>query len=215
MIENGVDFSNIPQEKIPTQIGKILMLGRIDPRKGQVFAIKAAEKLPDCTFSVVGSPVEGNESTMKYAEEIKAMVHEKNLANVSFSPEVSDPFSEILKHDLVLVLPTDPETFGRIVIESLALGKIVLSFDETGPREILQNFYQFLGQKNIYLEQNPFLVKSKDAVDLVRKISFFIKNQEKIGLFAGAAREFVQKNYNLSETKKRFLGLLTESSQRP
>lgn len=210
LIENGIDFVSLPLKRESKKIEKILIMGRIDPQKGQEFAVKVARKFPQTLFSIVGSPAASDERTLEYEKKIKKIVQKKNITNVSFFPEVSNPFLEISKHDLVLVLPTKPETFGRIVIEALALGKLVLSFDETGPREILQNFYQFLGRKKIYLEKNPFLVKPQNKKDLAKKISFFIKNPQIISELSEEAIEFVQKNYNLLETKKRFLGVLTE-----
>ncbi|MCK5460806.1 glycosyltransferase family 4 protein [Candidatus Gracilibacteria bacterium] len=214
IVENGINFETVLAACVPEKIKKVLILGRLDPQKGQMFALRVARiflnKNSQVKFSVVGSSVLKDKRTVEYEQQLKNFTQEHRLENVNFMSEVKNPFIEIQKYDVLLVLPTEPETFGRIVIEALALGKLVLSFDETGPREILKNFYQFLGQKDIYLEQNPFLVKSCNAIELAEKLEFFVKNPESVHQVCSYGREFVEKNYPLSETKKRLLAILSE-----
>ena len=206
IVENGIDFKKIPQGTISKCVKNILILGRIDPRKGQFFALEAAQKLkktnPDLQFQVVGSPVEADPATMAYDQKCRDFVRAKKLKNVRFIVEVDDPFREIEKSDLVLFLPTEPETFGRVVIEALALNKLVISFDETGPREIIKGYENFLGQI-----QTSLLVE-KEAEALAQKIQFFVNNPVEILSFTENTRAYIEQNYALAETKKRLLGLL-------
>ncbi|MCF7830829.1 glycosyltransferase family 4 protein [Candidatus Gracilibacteria bacterium] len=208
IIENGIDFSAIPKQSPPLQIKKILMLGRIDPRKGQMFATQAAELLqsshPDLQFFVVGSPFKEDTRTMKYRDDILKFVHEKNIQNIHFLGEVDNPFEAIIGADCLLVLPTEPETFGRIVTEGLALGKLIISFDETGPKDILKNYELFLKTKN------SLRVEKQNPHALAKKIAFFADNPQEVQLFTKKAREFVEKNFSLDETKKRLVNVILE-----
>lgn len=212
IVENGIDFQKIPAQSPPQKLQNFLLLGRIDPRKGQIFAIKAADILrkefPEIRFRIVGSPFAEDKRTMKYASKIRILAKEKKCENVEFVPEVNNPFAEIEKADALLVLSTEAETFGRVVIEALACSRFVLAFDETGPREILQNFEQFClkraGKKTI-----PSIRVEKLSVEnLVEKIRFFAKDFKQTKVFTDNARDFVKKSYSLDTTKKRLLNLL-------
>ncbi len=203
IVENGVDFSRVPETEAVTEIKNVLMIGRIDPRKGQKFAVEAAIQLPELNFRIVGSPFPGDQRTMDYDCEIREIVHVNNLKNVSFISEVSDPFTEMARADVVLALPTEPETFGRIVTEALACGRVVISFDRTGPRDILR---QFEGGEKL----SPLRVDSDSAEALVEKLQYLKSHPGEVKKIASVARRFVEKNYPLSETAKRLIYVLSE-----
>jgi len=208
IIENGIDFSTIPKQAPAQEIKKILMLGRIDPRKGQMFAVQTAELLqsshPNLQFFIVGSPFKEDLRTMKYRDDILKFVHEKNIKNVHFLGEVDNPFEAIIGADCLLVLPTEPETFGRIVTEGLALGKLIISFDETGPKDILKNYELFLKAKQ------SLRIEKQNPNALAKKIAFFADNPQEVRFFTQKAREFVKKNFSLDETKKRLVNVILE-----
>lgn len=209
IVENTVDTKIIPPCPPPASIEKILLIGRLDPRKGQKYALEAADLLlernPELRFWIVGSPFEQDPRTIKYAQELKTFAQERDLKNVEFYPEVNSPFETLHKSDLVLVLPTEPETFGRVVIEALSMNKLVLSFDETGPREILKNYEHFLG----YSTQD-LLVESQNTMDLAEKIAFFADHPELIRKYTEKAREFIESSFSPFETKKRLLEIFVK-----
>ncbi len=202
IIENGLDFENIPTPKPPTEIRKILLLGRIDPRKGQMYALEAADLLqernPDLEFVIVGDPFAGDPDTVEYAQKLRDFAEKRHLRNVRFESAVSEPFRTMRKADCVLVLSTQAETFGRIVIEGMSMGKLVLAFDETGPREIMKQYEKFLK-----LKHSPLLVEKGNAMSLAETIGFFADHPEEISRYTEKARAFVEANFSAQETKKR------------
>lgn len=208
IVENGVNISQLPAAQIPRKIEKVLIIGRLDPRKGQIYLLQAAKELqktnPELKLFIVGSSFLQDPRTTEYETELKKFAEIHKLENVFFIPEVDNPFEVIQSADMVLALPTEPETFGRIVTEGLAMGKLVLSFDQMGPRDILQNFARFC-DKSI----QPLLIKKNSAKDLAKKIKFFSDNPEVIADYVKNSRNFVAKNYPLSETKKRLMNILS------
>jgi len=208
IVENGVDISQLPPAKIPRKIEKVLIIGRLDPRKGQMHLLQAAkllqDKNSDLKFFVVGSSFLQDPRTTEYEAELKEFAGIHKLENVFFLPEVENPFEAMAGADMVLALSTEPETFGRIVIEGLAMGKLVLSFDQMGPRDILKNFARFCN-----LSVQPLLVEKNSIQDLAKKIQFFAENPEIVAEFTKFSRSFVEKNYPLSETKKRLMNILS------
>lgn len=204
IIENSIDFTQIPKEQRPEKIEKILLLGRIDPRKGQMYALEAADLLlernPELQFLIIGSPFSEDPRTIEYAHQLKSFAQERSLKNVSFYPEVASPF-EVIEHcDCVLVLPTEPETFGRVVIEALSLGKLVLSFDEIGPKDILKSYEHFLG-----IPVQPLLVEKQNTMALAETIAFFADHPDHIKSYTESARLFVKTSFSAAETRKRLL----------
>lgn len=210
IVENGINFNQIPTPKPATEITKVLNLGRIDSRKGQKYFVEAADLLlernPDLEFTIIGDPVKGDPFTQKYNEEIKAFAAQRKLQNLTFFPSVKDPLKTINEYDLLVFTPTEPETFGRVVIEALALGKMVIAFDQTGPKEIIGSFInQYPDTKKAHFSP---LVEVANSMSLAETIGYFADNPKKINPFTENGPNFVETNFNLDETKKRLLDTL-------
>ena len=127
-----------------------------------------------------------------------------------FLPSVDQPFDVISESDLLLVLPTEPETFGRVVIEGLACGKLVIAFDEVGPREILQAFEAFVNQQSKEPPSEKLRVAKQNSQALAQKIQYFTQYPLELQKYTTLARSFVEQNFDLQNTKKRLLNVLLE-----
>jgi len=215
IVENGLDFEALPEAQPAKQLQKILILGRLDPRKGQIFALEAmdllAERNPDLMLEVIGSSFPGDPRTVEYEAQLHAFAKQRALSNVKFIAEVDNPFDAMAKADLILVLPTEPETFGRVTTEALSMGKLVLAFDRTGPREILQQFERFVVNKTQETLPCSLRIPCDNAMSLAETIGYLADHSEEIQVFTPYARPFVQKAYPLSETKKRLVNILLDA----
>lgn len=215
IVENGVDFHEADKYKAlfeksaSPKIEKIALVGRIDPRKGQMYALEAADLLqernPHLKFFIVGASFSGDQATTEYEKEVRQFAKERNLKNVFFLDEVEQPFEIFATADMALVLPTEDETFGRVVIEALAMKAMVLAFDRNGPRQILQTFATFAKKSADFL-----LVEPENSMTLAEKIGFFADNPHEAEGYIENARKFVEEKYNLNETKKHLFRILTE-----
>ncbi len=214
LIENGINFRIIPESQSPQEIKNIVLMGRIDPRKGQIFALQAADLLqernPDLQFFIVGSSFPEDPRTEIYEKEIRQFAKDRNLQNVHFVGEVEDPFEELLKYDCALVLPTEPETFGRTVIEGLVMNKLVIVFDQTGPRDIIKNYEQFIESKTKEKLRYTLRTEPYNAMSLAEKIGFFADHPQEVAVFTAHAKEFVHKKFSIEETRKQLLIVLLE-----
>ena len=216
IIENGISFKALEQTpKPPRSITNVLCLGRIDPRKGQKYVVEAADLLlernPELTFTIVGDSVKSDKNTLVYEKEIQDFVRKRKLKTVKFEPFVSNPLKEIAKYDLVIFPSTEPETFGRVVIEALVLNKLVLAFDVTGPKDILKSFKNYLSIKGVKLPEMGLLVERNNSMSLAEHIGDMADNTYEYKKVSESGYDFVKKYFDLEETKKQMIENLMES----
>ena len=192
----------------------MLNLGRIDPRKGQMYFAESADLLqernPDLKFSIIGDSVKTDAATTAYETDLWQFKKDRQVENLSLKPGVKKALQTIGEYDGLVFTPTEPETFGRVVIEALSLGKLVIAFEQTGPKEILEHYQRWLQQKKdlVVTEENQLLVESGNAMSLAERIAYFADNPSEVEKYTAHAAEFVEQNYSLAETKKRLLEVL-------
>jgi glycosyltransferase involved in cell wall biosynthesis len=140
VIHNGFpreEFEPVPPERVERfrrqfGLGGCLLagvVGRIKfKRKGQETFVAAAELLSAwhdrARFLIIGSPFPGNESHLR---QLNSLVNELGVGRVVvLTGEVEDIKAAISALD-VLVLPSgQPEPFGGVVVEAMALGRPVV-----------------------------------------------------------------------------------------
>jgi len=212
LIENGVKVG--PQIQPAQQLMTLLHLSRIDKRKGQQHFVEAADLLqdrnPDLKFSVVGDSVKTDPETVIYEQDVRQFAQDRCLQNLTFKPGVKTPLATMDAYDAFVFTPTEPETFGRVVIEALSRGKLVLAYNQTGPKEILEHYERWLQQtKNLsFKEPHLLLVELNNAMSLAERMAYFADNPSEVHLYTKYAAEFVAENYSLAETKKRLAEVL-------
>jgi glycosyltransferase involved in cell wall biosynthesis len=114
------------------------VIGRLKwVRKGQEILIRAAallrDKYPTAKYLIVGTPAPGNEDHLVRFHEL---VDTLNLRDhVIFTGDVEDVRPVYAALDVSVAPAIDPEPFGCIVIESLALGTPVIGSNAAGIAE--------------------------------------------------------------------------------
>ncbi len=211
IIENGLDFTTYPPAVPPTALRRVVLMARLDYRKGQLHLINAArllkERLPGVQFRLVGSSYRGDPMTVAYENQCWRAVRDHGLEEtVKLVGEVPDGLAELREADLVCCLNVEDETFGRVAIEALALGKPVLSFDCAGPRDIIG---QYLRWSQI-TPPVPLVLPLGDHVDLAATILYLAETPSHLAAIAARGREFVASHYDLADSRKRFYQLLGE-----
>ena len=143
----GVDFQAAPdwttrwQTEHPELAGKCLLLlpGRITRLKGHedFFKLIAALK-------AAGIPAHGlvagdtHEKKRAYLEELRGIVDALGVTgDVTFLGHRADVREVMAASDIVMALSQQPESFGRTVLEAMALGKPVVGYDCGGVGELL------------------------------------------------------------------------------
>jgi D-inositol-3-phosphate glycosyltransferase len=117
-------------------MGYLLMVGRVQPIKGQDLAIRALARLEPAQrpgLLVTGAPGSGH---LDYAAGLRQLVDELGLVGdvVFTGPQPPARLAQLIKAGRATLLPSWSETFGLLAVESAALGTPVIASDTTGLR---------------------------------------------------------------------------------
>lgn len=125
----------------------ITLPGRLTRWKGQEDLLQMMailrDRLPQAHALIVG---ETKAEKQRYLAELKQQVETLGLADhVTFTGHRSDVREIMATSDIVLSLSHEPEAFGRVSIEALAMGIPVIAYDHGGVGEQLAKVFP-LGQ---------------------------------------------------------------------
>lgn len=117
--------------------------GRLTRLKGHEQFIELIARLLERQLPVQGLIVGGEDPRrLKYAESLHRLVRVRGLeGHITFTGERSDIREIFASSNLVLSLSQQPESFGRTVLEALALGVPVIGYDHGGVGEILAELF--------------------------------------------------------------------------
>ena len=117
--------------------------GRLTRLKGHHDFFALVRRLRDQGLSVHGLVVGGEDPRrMAYARELYAAVADLGLADaITFTGHRNDLRDIYAVSDVVLSLSTQPESFGRTVLEPLSEGRPVVAYAHGGVAEILEALY--------------------------------------------------------------------------
>lgn len=121
----------------------LLLPGRITRWKGHEDFLKIIKQL-SATHPQIHGVIAGGPSPRKeaYLTELKEKITTQGLQNdITFLGHRSDLRDVMAACDLTLSLSKDPEAFGRVSLEALALGKPVVAYSHGGVAEQLEALY--------------------------------------------------------------------------
>lgn len=164
------------------------IVGRIEPQKGQYVVIDAVEKLfaqgIDARALIVGHPM-----SEEYLEALQNDVAKRGLNDRIIFTGFTREAQAMMQLCDVLVLATENETFGLVLIEAMMCGVCVCASDSGGPLEIIDD-----GVTGV-------LFKTFDAEDLAVKLAYL---QQRADIREEYARSGRQKALDVFESQKQF-----------
>jgi glycosyltransferase involved in cell wall biosynthesis len=122
--------------RVPDDRPVVLMPGRLSRWKGQTVVIDALARLgrQDLCCLIVGS----DQGRSGYRQELLDRIAAKGLnAVVQLVDHCDDMPAAYMLSDVVVHASTDPEGFGRVVVEAMALGRPVIATNIGAPPEVV------------------------------------------------------------------------------
>ncbi len=186
-IYDGIDVlkynpSNIKSEKIT-----VGCIGRIEKWKGQQVLVEAAEiivkTISNIKFLLVGDG--DNENELK--NQIKSKGLEKYF---EFTGHVKNVMDYMNQSTIIVHTSIEPEPFGMVIIEAMALEKPVIATSIGGPLEIIDNELDGL----LIPPQNPSIL-AENIIRLIKDNHFRMQIGKK-------AREKVISKFNVRDYAK-------------
>jgi len=193
-IYNGVSLSSPPPKTSaknkPPLVG---LVGRIDWWKGQKELILAAKKvlkqIPTAQFYIFGAPNQHDPKTLEYSQEIKDLVKNLQLEkSIIFKGHTKNILSEISNLDLLVHTSTQPEPFGRVIIEAMSVHTPVIASPLGGTQEIIQD------------QTNGLLINPHNTNQLAKGILDLLKNSNLAHQYSQAAYQTIENKFTLEHT---------------
>ncbi len=122
--------------RLPDGVPVILLPGRLTRWKGQSVLIRALAELGEREFRCL--LVGDDQGRSGYRQELMSLVEKLRLGSkVHFVGHCDDMPAAYMLADVVISASTDPEAFGRVMVEGQALGKPVIGADHGASRELI------------------------------------------------------------------------------
>ncbi|HIJ62738.1 MAG TPA: glycosyltransferase family 4 protein [Rhodospirillaceae bacterium] len=184
--------------RLPDGYPVIMLPGRLTRWKGQTVLIEALALLGrrDLRCLLVGA----DQGRTAYAQELKTLAAARGLAEVvHIVGDCNDMPAAYMLTDVVVSASTDPEAFGRVIVEAQAMGRSVVATDNGAGRE------------NVMDGQTGLLVPPGDAGALALAIDRVLAiAAEERAARAALAIDFVRRNFSRELMCERTLGVYAE-----
>lgn len=181
--------------------------GQLVPWKNHQAFIEAAAQLAadeNCghaRFVIMGGDLWGEQQ--EYVRQLRALVKEHNLQErFNFVPHQNDASDALASLDAV-VLASHEEPFGRVLIESMALQKPVIAYNENGPSEIVTH------------EKDGFLVDPQAENGLADAMKKVLHEKEMRDALGQAGRQSVVEKFHIADSAQKIHDLYCEILDAP
>ena len=181
---SGVDIKYFSKAPLPSETSFVL-IARLLRDKGiyeYIGAVrKVKQKYPDTVFKLVGW-IDSNPAAIAH-KDLEAWQKE-NL--IQYFGRLDD-VREVIKDSSVFVLPSYREGTPRTVLESMSMGRAIITTDAPGCRETVIDGC------------NGYLVPVHDSEILAQRMLDLIENPEKLAKMAASSRKIAEDKYEVSK----------------
>jgi glycosyltransferase involved in cell wall biosynthesis len=198
-ITDGVETNYINKQYNLDSDYKIFgVVGNIKPWKGQIRLIQAISILKQKNDKFRCFLV-GDIADKAYLSEIEKTIEENQLQDhviiTGYKNNVADFVNSF---DVFVHTSVEPEPFGIVIIEALALKKSVIVSNIGAPQEIIED------------KKSGLLFNIESATDLAEKLQSLLSNDEKRTEFGEAGYKRFQNNFTIEINVKGICGVYEE-----
>lgn len=205
VVYNGINENDFQIDLLPSTIRSefklhdndrlICNVGRLDWWKGHDYFIKAmfevVKKEPRAKAAIVGPEV-NNQLSQEYFQRIKKLVKKLQLSNhIFFTGFRKDVPHIISASEIVVHSASEPEPFGRVIVEGMMAGRPVVATATGGVLEIIEN------------NSTGLLVPPKDSSSMAKAIMHLLSNPTDAKRIGQRAKQITRQRFNVKTHVKR------------
>lgn len=162
------------------------IVGRVVRWKGQAEFLRAfavcVSQVPDALALIIGDVTDGNEP---YRAELDRLCRDLGIVDrVRFTGFVADPREAYGLGDLVVHASIEPEPFGLVLTEAMAMGIPVVAADAGGPQEIISDGV------------DGYLRSPRDTAGLAATMTMLLRSQDERVRIGAAGRASVLRRFD-------------------
>lgn len=180
--ERRIKLAN--QWRLPDDKSIIILPGRLTRWKGHTVFIKAIKKIGQKNFQclIVGSDLDRED----YKRELERQIENENMQDcIHVVGHCDDMPAAYMLTDIVISASTDPEAFGRIMVEGQSLGRLVIGTNHGGSTE------------TVLEGQSGWLVRPNDPESLAETLKLVLNlSKQQRERITHTARKHVEENYS-------------------
>ena len=211
IVSVGLDFEKFENTTITTSLARSVLqlpqdgfivgvLGRIDPKKGQDFLIKAMASLKEENKNIhllIMGDITAHEGS-EWLQHLYSLVEKNDLKDrVHFKPYQENVLLFYRTID-VFAMPSHGETYGLVTLEAMYCEKPVIGVNKEGTKALLED------------GKLGWLHELEDVEEFKQRLFSIINNEKKITEIIAAAKETVMEKYNIMQTMDEMDKVLSE-----
>lgn len=202
VILNGIDsetFFVADHHILQGSLVNLLIIGNIREQKGQIDAIRACSLLHERGYINLRLSIVG-QGEPEYVQCLKQLVSEFNAEEyISFCGSTNSPQEYYKKADIVLMCSTS-EAFGRVTVEGMLSGALVIGAESAATLELIQN------------GKTGLLYTSGHADELAARIAYAIEYPEIVAKVANNGQQYALQNLTAERNADNINMLYTDIS---
>lgn len=137
---DGTEFRHA--HRIASDAPLVGLVAHLTPWKGHLVFLEACALItarrPECRFVIVGAPVYGTEGHAGYEESVAQTVRELGLQDRVLLAGFEENMPAVMAAlDILVQASTEPEPFGRVLIEAMASARPVIATRGGGTSEVV------------------------------------------------------------------------------
>jgi len=185
------------QLNVPDSAPLVGLVGRVVRWKGHEEFVEAAylvsKECPDAHFVFVGDVSDGDSA---YLDTLMSRVRELGLENrLRCTGFVNDVESYVRELSVLVHASIEPEPFGLVIVEGMAIGKPVIASNRgAGPEIIVDGV-------------NGYLVDPCDHEQLAKRIVALLQDATLASRVGERARQYVEERFSAQEMTRKFIHL--------
>lgn len=159
-----------------------ILAGRIDPGKGHEEVIAALNEIGSENLGDFQLNIAGKSQSEVFENRIRKLVSDYGLESIIHFIGFRTDLPSIYKSSDIAIVSSKAEAFGRVTVEAMMGGALVLGADTAGTKEIIGDSY-------------GVLYKQGDSHDLATKIKLVLADKAKYHDIAKRGQEFALQTF--------------------